>query len=72
MKETLINNNKENARLPSQLPDIIYEYLLEINEINGTSEFLENEGAWFVVGEILDSGTFDWGVASYTNWRREK
>ena len=53
-QESLINNNKEDARLPNQLPDIIYEHLLEINEINGTSEFLENEGARFVVGEILD------------------
>jgi hypothetical protein len=45
-----VNNNEENPRLPSQLSNIIYEYLLEINE---KSEFLENEGTRLVIGEIL-------------------
>ena len=43
-------DNKENARLPDQLSNIIYEYLLEVNE---TSEFLESEGTQFTIGEIL-------------------
>ena len=47
---SLFNNNKENARLPSQLPNIKYEYLLDIN---GTDEFLKVEGVRFVIGEIL-------------------
>src|SRR5436189_4001644 len=49
---SLINhNNKENdARLPSQLPNIIYEYLLEIS---GTSEFLEGENIRFVIRKIF-------------------
>ena len=43
-------DKKENARLPDQLSNIIYEYLLEVNE---TSEFLESEGTQFTIGEIL-------------------
>ena len=50
-EEALLVDNKENARLPSQLSNIIYEYLLEVNE--ETSEFLENEGTQFIIGEIL-------------------
>ena len=44
----LANNNKENARLPSQLPNIIYEYLLKINESN---EFLESKNIHFIIRE---------------------
>ena len=48
--ETSANNNEENPKLPNQLSNTIYEYLLEINE---ASEFLESEGTRFIIGEIL-------------------
>ena len=49
-KTLLINDNKENAKLPSQLSNIIYENLLEIGE---TNEFLMDERGRFIIGEIL-------------------
>ena len=44
-EEALLVNNKENTRLPSQLSNIIYEYLLERSE---TNEFLKQKGDWFI------------------------
>ena len=49
-KKHSLFDNKENNRLPSQLFNIVYEYLLETNE---TSEFLKNEGTRFIIGKIL-------------------
>ncbi|CAG8517922.1 14193_t:CDS:2 [Funneliformis mosseae] len=51
---TTCSRCRKNASLPSHLPDIMYVYLLEINEMNETSEFLENESARLVIGEILN------------------
>ena len=45
-----ITQTQENARLPSQLSNIIYESLLEIS---GTNEFLENENEQFIIKEVL-------------------
>ena len=41
---------QENARLPSQLSNIIYKSLLEISE---TSEFLKNGNEQFIIKEVL-------------------